>query len=416
MLANLRTRVKRWALGGRFGYNRIMARVVLAMSGGVDSSVAAWLLREQGHDVVGLFMRHGQAVRAAGCPTGPEKGTGTFSAKHSPGRAGKTSHAPIPLLPARKQGCCSADDADDARRVAEMLGVPFYALNFEREFERIVDYFVDSYLAGRTPNPCIVCNHWLKFGRLFDYADSVGAEFVATGHYARVVTEEVVGTALERLSPALCRGRDESKDQSYVLFGVRRELLGRLKLPVGEYRKEEVRGMAERLGLRVAGKPDSQEICFVPPGEHARFVRGRRPERDTSGPIVTTDGTVVGRHEGIERFTIGQRKGLGVALGEPRYVVRIEPETRRVVLGTHEELGRSELTAGEVNWLVDEPREPLRCQVKIRYRSKLEDATVTPLGDARFHVRFEEPRHGVAPGQAAVCYQGDRVLGGGWIE
>jgi tRNA-uridine 2-sulfurtransferase len=385
-----------------------MARVVLAMSGGVDSSVAAWLLKEQGHDVVGLFMRHGRRPEKGRPEKGrPEKGTGTFCAEHPPGRSGKRSQSPFPALPVGKQGCCSAADADDARRVAEMLGVPFYAVNFEREFERIVDYFADSYLAGRTPNPCIVCNTWLKFGRLFDYADSVGAEFVATGHHARMVPAPF---------PALCRGRDETKDQSYVLFGVRRELLGRLKLPVGEYRKEEIRCMAERLGLGVAEKPDSQEICFVPPGEHARFVRGRRPDCDTSGQIVTTDGAVVGRHGGIEQFTVGQRKGLGVALGEPRYVVRIEPESRRVVLGTHEELGRKELTADETNWLVDEPGGPIRCQVKIRYRSKLEEATVTPLAGSRFHVRFEEPRHGVAPGQAAVCYQGDRVLGGGWIE
>jgi len=387
-----------------------MARVVLAMSGGVDSSVAAWLLKQQGHDVVGLFMRHGQR---------PEKEPGLFCAKHPKGRSGKTNQVPFPA-----QGCCSAADADDARRVAEILDVPFYAVNFEREFDRIVDYFVDSYLAGRTPNPCIVCNTWLKFGRLFEYADGVGAEFVATGHYARTekgsgvfVTEDAANPPGKRLpTPFLCRGRDRSKDQSYVLFGVRRELLGRLMFPVGEYPKDEIRRMAERLGLGVADKPDSQEICFVPPGEHARFVRERRPERDTSGEIVTTDGTVVGRHKGIDQFTIGQRKGLGVALGERRYVVRIEPESRRVVLGTREELGHTELTAGEANWLVDEPRDPFRCQVKIRYRSRLEDATVTPLPGGRFHVRFDRPRHGIAPGQAAVCYQSDRVLGGGWIE
>jgi len=341
------------------------------------------------------------------------------------GASHKTNQVPFPA-----GRCCSAADADDARRVAELLGLPFYAVNFEREFERIVDYFVEGYLAGRTPNPCIVCNTWLKFGRLFEYADGVGAEFVATGHYARLKTKKGPGLfcrngpkgASHKTNqvpfsfPALCRGLDESKDQSYVLFGIRRELLGRLKFPVGEHRKEEIRRMAERLGLGVAEKPDSQEICFVPPGEHARFVRERRPDRDTAGEIVATDGTVVGRHGGIEQFTIGQRKGLGVALGEPRYVVRIEPESRRVVLGTREELGRTELTAGEANWLVDEPRGPLRCQVKIRYRSRLEDATVTPLPGGRFHVRFDRPRHGIAPGQAAVCYQGDRVLGGGWIE
>jgi len=393
-----------------------MARVVLAMSGGVDSSVAAWLLKQQGHDVVGLFMRHGQ---------GPEKGPGLFCRDGPKGASHKTNQVPFP-----RQGCCSAADADDARRVAELLGVPFYAVNFEQEFERIVDYFVDSYLVGRTPNPCIVCNTWLKFGRLFEYADGVGAEFVATGHHARLETKKGPGLfcrngpsgASHKTNqvpfsfPALCRGRDESKDQSYVLFGIRRELLGRLMFPVGEYGKNQIRGFAEQLGLGVAEKPDSQEICFVPPGEHARFVREQRPDRDTAGEIVATDGTVLGRHGGIEQFTIGQRKGLGVALGEPRYVVRIEPERRRVVLGTREELGRTELTAGEANWLVEQPLDPFRCQVKIRYRSRLEDATVTPLAGGRFHVRFDRPRHGIAPGQAAVCYQGDRVLGGGWIE
>ena len=361
-----------------------MSRVVLAMSGGVDSSVAAWLLREQGHDVIGLFMRHGVQHETA-CTAGP----------------GREGH---------RQGCCSAADAADARRVAERLEVPFYAVNFEEEFDRIIDYFVDEYAAGRTPNPCILCNTWLKFGKLFAYADGVGADFVATGHYARLVPAEATG------QPALCRGRDSWKDQSYVLFGIDRTRLDRLLLPVGEYRKDDIRQIAGRLGLRVADKPDSQEICFVPDQDHARLVRRRRGEADTSGEVVTTDGAVVGRHEGIERFTIGQRKGLGIAFGERRFVVRLEPETRRVVVGTREDLARSELTAGEANWLVDEPAGPIRCEVKIRYRSRAVGATVEPLGAGRFAVRFDEPRHGVAPGQAAVCYDGDRVLGGGWIE
>ena len=352
-----------------------MSRVVLAMSGGVDSSVAACLLSEQGHDVLGLFMRHGQEARGSA---------------------------------ASKQGCCSAADAADARRVAEMLQIPFYAVNFQQQFGRIVDYFVEAYTAGRTPNPCIVCNTWLKFGKLFEYADTVGAEFIATGHYARL---EPTGGDV-----ALCRGRDESKDQSYVLFGIQRRLLPRLKFPVGEHCKAEIRTMAARLGLGVAEKRDSQEICFVPDQDHARFVRQRRGDLDTSGEIVTTDGTVVGRHDGLERFTIGQRKGLRIAFGQPRYVVRIERRTRRVVVGTMQELSRSELTAAEANWLIDEPTEPIRCQVKIRYRSRPVDATVDVLSAGRFHVAFAEPCHGIAPGQAAVCYDGERVLGGGWIE
>lgn len=359
-----------------------MSRIVLAMSGGVDSSVSAWLLREAGHEVIGVFMRHGQVPDVACDVAGPRR---------------------------HKQGCCSAADADDARRVADRLGIPFYALNFEEEFGRIIDYFVEEYTAGRTPNPCIVCNSWLKFGQLFRYADSAGAEFVATGHYARLMP---VADGV----PALCRADDPRKDQSYVLFGIRRELLGRLKFPVGEYSKEEIRRMAARLELRVADKPDSQEICFVPDHDHARFVRSRRPAQDTSGEIVTTDGTVVGRHDGLEQFTIGQRKGLGLAFGEPRYVVRLDAARRQVVIGTKRELGRSELTAAQANWLIAEPTAPFHCQVKIRYRSRLVSALVEPLAADRFAVRFDEPCEGVAPGQAAVCYDGDRVLGGGWID
>jgi len=362
-----------------------MSRVVLAMSGGVDSSVAAWLLREEGHDVIGLFMRHGVETDAS-CDAGP-------------GQAGRG-----------KPRCCSQADADDARRVADLLDVPFYALNFDEEFGRIVDYFVDEYTAGRTPNPCIMCNTWLKFGKLFEYAKSVDARYVATGHYARLLA-----TAGDRPS-ALCRGVDAAKDQSYVLFGIDRRQLGRLLFPVGEHSKEEIRRIAGRLGLGVAAKPDSQEICFVPDGDHARWVRRHRGQVDTSGEIVTTDGTVVGRHEGLERFTIGQRKGLGVAFGERRFVVRLERDTRRVVVGTKDELARTDLTAAGANWLVDEPARPFGCQVKIRYRSRAVGATVEPLGGGRFSVHFDEPRHGVAPGQAAVCYDGDRVLGGGWIE
>lgn len=383
-----------------------MAHVVLAMSGGVDSSVAAWLLREAGHEVIGVFMRHG--IQALGA-----RADGVRPAGH-------------------KKGCCTAADAADARRVAHLLGIPFYAINFEAEFVRIVDYFVDEYASGRTPNPCVMCNNWVKFGKLFHYADRIGAEYVATGHYARVLP------AGDGHEPALCRGRDPSKDQSYVLFGIERRLLRRLLFPVGDHRKEEIRRIAAKLGLRVAEKRDSQEICFIPDQDHARFVRRRRAV-DGAGEIVTTDGTVVGRHDGIERFTVGQRKGLGIALGQPRFVVRLEPQTRRVVIGTKDELARRELTAAGANWLTTKllpadavvQKARMRsvesghgrrsspgacCQVKIRYRSPPVDASVEVLSEDRFRVVFNEACFGVAPGQAAVCYDGDRVLGGGWIE
>ncbi len=368
-----------------------MARVLLAMSGGVDSSVAAVLLQRAGHEVIGVFMRHGeQAV------------TSCAVEDHSP---------LLPLLeerPGHRQGCCSAQDAADARRVADQLDIPFYVLNLETEFRQIVDHFVEEYLQARTPNPCIVCNNLVKFGKLFAYADSLSADYVATGHYARLVN-----------TPdgwALLRGLDRTKDQSYVLFGVASRWFRRMLLPVGEYQKTAIRALADELGLPVADKPDSQEICFVPDGDHGRFVRQLRRECDTAGELVTVDGRVVGRHEGIERFTVGQRRGIGVALGEPYYVVKIEKESHRVVLGRREDLARRELWASHTNWLVSPPVTPRRCQVQIRYRSRPISASVRAVEGGRLHVVFDEPCFGVAPGQAVVCYDEDRVLGGGWID
>src|SRR4051812_42357333 len=317
-----------------------MSRVVLAMSGGVDSSVAAHLLVEQGHDVIGVFMRHGEQS-----PLGAHGDADR--------QCSRLDH---------KQGCCTASDADDARRVADKLGIPFYALNLQAEFVQIIDYFVKEYTAGRTPNPCVQCNNWIKFGKLFHYADSVGAEFVATGHYARLET-------LADRTTALLRGVDGAKDQSYVLFGIRSELLPRMMLPVGHFEKPAIRRMATDLGLRVADKKDSQEICFVTRGRYDEFVRRRREDVDTAGELVGTDGAILGQHEGIESFTVGQRKGLGVAFGERKFVVRIEPESRRVVVGDRDELNRRELTARGCNWLhlasgdVDEG--PIRCHAQI---------------------------------------------------
>lgn len=380
-----------------------MARVILAMSGGVDSSVAADLLLQEGHDVIGVFMRHGEKSPVA-CAL----------------PSGNTPASPLPILerPDHKQGCCTASDAEDGRRVADRLGIPFYSLDLNTEFQRIIDYFVDEYTAGRTPNPCVQCNNWLKFGKLFDYADSVGAEYVATGHYARLDTQPNGETAL-------LRGVDRDKDQSYVLFGIERSRLSRMLLPVGRFCKSEIRARAQALGLAVAQKRDSQEICFVSQGKHGEFIRARRTAAadsadrtlSTAGEIVTTDGRVVGRHDGIESFTIGQRKGLAVAMGEPYYVVRIDAESRQVVIGRHDELARRIVWARDANWLVDAPVEPRRCEAMIRYNSTAENAWIYPNPDgSTFRVEFDKPRFGVAPGQAIVCYDGERVLGGGWIE
>ncbi len=374
-------------------------RVVLAMSGGVDSSVAAHLLIRQGYDVIGVFMRHG---------TEPAAGDETHcSVDKNSGRLPVISQNDA----AHKQGCCSASDAADARRVADDLDLPFYALNLREDFDRIIDYFVDEYSNGRTPNPCVMCNNWLKFGKLFQYADSVSASYVATGHYARIV-----GPDTEEEQPSLLRGIDEDKDQSYVLFGVGRQYLSRMLLPIGEYRKGQIRELATEFGLRVANKPDSQEICFVSAGKHADFVASRRGnEGDHRGQLVTTDGQVIGSHEGIERFTIGQRKGLGVAMGEPYFVVRIDAETKQVVIGKRDALARSELMARDVNWLAAERTGPFRCQAQIRYNSRARPATAHPASDGSVAVHFDEPCFGVAPGQAVVFYDGPRVLGGGWI-
>ncbi|QGJ71310.1 tRNA-specific 2-thiouridylase MnmA [Planctomycetales bacterium 10988] len=383
-----------------------MSRVVLAMSGGVDSSVAAYLLQQAGHEVIGLFMRHGEHSPQTAC-----------SVEAAPGQtAGKTQPAALPILkPGHKQGCCSASDAEDARRMADRLDISFYAVDFQQEFGRIMDYFVEEYLQARTPNPCVMCNNWLKFGKLWDYARGIGAEMIATGHYARIEEDEDGELGL-------FRGLDQDKDQSYVLAGIDRELFPRLRFPVGNYRKTEIRRIAAEIGMRVADKKDSQEICFVPDGNYANFVRRRQGELDTAGDFVSVEGEVLGQHAGIERFTIGQRKGLGIAFGEPRYVVRIDADSKQVVLGRKDDLACTSLTASNTNWLIDLPAAPgdpdckIECDVKIRYLSVPVPATVQILPENRMSVEMAEPKHGVAPGQAVVCYRGDQVLGGGWID
>jgi len=366
------------------------------MSGGVDSSVAAHLLIEKQYDVIGVFMRHGE-----------------MSSKACELDSGK----PNPLLPIlqgrldHKQGCCSASDAADARRVADRFGIPFYALDLEADFKRIVDYFVEEYQNGRTPNPCAQCNNWLKFGRLFDYANAVGATYVATGHYAQMLPSSVAGHP-----PELHRGLDEGKDQAYVLTGIDRSLLPRMMLPIGGFQKVEIRRMATDIGLRVADKKDSQEICFVTSGAHAQFVRDKS-HVSTAGEIVTSNGRIVGTHAGIEGFTVGQRKGTGVAMGSPYYVTDILPESSRVVIGPLSELARSWLIADESNWLVDFPiGSVLDVEVQIRYNSGPEPATVERISEKQFRVDFCAPSYAVSPGQLAAVFAGSRALGSGWIR
>jgi tRNA-specific 2-thiouridylase len=353
------------------------ARVVLAMSGGVDSSVAAYLLKQQGYDVIGLFMRTGV-------------------------------HGPEDHDESRKKGCCSALDAGDARRVADRLDIPFYALDFEQDFRRIMDYFADEYLAGRTPNPCVVCNNWLKFGKLYRYGEQLQADYIATGHYAQVIGEDGAFQLL--------RGADPDKDQSYVLHGIRRDVLPRLLFPIGSYRKEQVRELARSAGLGVHDKPDSVEICFVPNNDHADFIKKHRPGLNTAGRFVDTAGHTLAEHDGYERYTIGQRKGMGFGAGRRRYVLDIVPHTHEVIVGDPEELLASEVRASRVNWLVDAPAEPFSCQAKIRYRHRPAPARVVATPDSGARVHFDEPQSAVTPGQAIVFYNGDHVLGGGWIE
>lgn len=366
-------------------------RVVLAMSGGVDSSAAAVLLHRQGYEVIGLFMRSGETEEQA-CAIPAD------------------NLLPVVSAPAHKQGCCSAEDAADARRVADQLGIPFHSLNFQDAFRRIKDYFAAEYLAGRTPNPCVQCNNWLKFGRLWEFAQSVGADHIATGHYARILRDSHTG------QPALHCGRDANKDQSYVLFGIRRDLLDRILLPVGEFEKPAIRELAEEAGLRVAQKKDSYEICFVPGDDYAAFLKSYCGHTGTEGNFVDTQGRVLGQHSGYEKFTVGQRKGLGITFGEPRFVIRVDAKSRDVVLGRREDLAASSIEISGLNWLTDSPSGEFTCAVKVRYRQTSVPCDVTLQSNLTAVIRPAEPVYGVAPGQAAVFYDGDRVLGGGWIQ
>lgn len=360
-------------------------KVVVAMSGGVDSSVAAYLLHQQGYDVTGLFMCMGNRDT-------------------SPADAGDDDPTPS----SRHIGCCTPVDAGDAREVAGKMGVSFFSLDFKREFDRIIDYFADEYARGRTPNPCVLCNQHLKFGRLAAYGQAVGADFIATGHYARI--EQSGGDWRLR------RGIDRQKDQSYVLYGIGRHMLPRTLFPIGELTKDQVREHARRFGLSVSEKTESQDICFAPDRDYARIVRDRRPDAFQEGPIVDLQGNELGRHQGIAHFTIGQRRGLNVAMGVPIYVLRIDPAHRTVVVGPASELTQSRLKASDVQWLVEPPASGFHAEVQIRYTHPAARAFVEPLSENRVRVEFDEPQSAITPGQAAVFYQDEVVLGGGWID
>jgi tRNA-uridine 2-sulfurtransferase len=365
-------------------------KVIIAMSGGVDSSVAACLLKEQGYECTGVFMRTG--VHA---PEPAEQCATDAAAEHPRGL---------------KHGCCSAADALDARAVAGRLGIPFYALNFEQDFERIINSFVDEYARGRTPNPCVLCNVELKFGKLLRYADLMEAEFIATGHYARVLRRD--GQTL------LARAANLAKDQSYLLFGIERTALSRCLFPLGEMRdKAQVRSIAAALGLRVHDKPDSQEICFVPGNDYKELLRERRPETQRAGEVRDPTGRVLGTHAGIANYTIGQRQGLGIATGRPAYVTRLDVLNNVVTLGPREDLLSPGLLADQVNWLTEPPAvgQARPASTKIRHTHNPAAGSIRRQPDGNVEACFDEPQLAVTPGQAAVFYEADVVLGGGWI-
>jgi tRNA-specific 2-thiouridylase len=363
--------------------------VAIAMSGGVDSSTVAAVLQEQGRPIVGLTMQLWNQRRL------PElQGDGP-----------------------KQHRCCSLDDVYDAKRVAQHLNFPHYVVNFEEQFEqRVVRPFVDQYLAGRTPIACTNCNTDVKFEPLLRMARQIGAERLATGHYARVRKNDQTGRW------ELLRARDESKDQSYFLWGLSQEQLSRSDFPLGELTKEEVRALARRTNLPVAEKPESMELCFVPSGNYVQFIQAYSKDAGISlsqseGEIVTEDGAVVGHHNGVHNFTIGQRKGLGFAAGKPLYVLSIDPEKNRVVVGDDDSLRTRSFEVNGVNWVsIEQPSGAIRATVKIRHKHEPADATVEPIDAATVRITFDAPQRAITPGQGAVFYEGDRVLGGAWIR
>ena len=353
-------------------------RVVVAMSGGVDSSTAAWLLKKKGYEVIGATMCIGTPDRNK---TGGNR-------------------------------CCGFSDIEDARRVALQLEIPFYVFQFKEEFEKeIIDYFCKEYMEGRTPNPCILCNEKLKFGSFLKRAMELGADYVATGHYARLEFDEGSGQYL------LKKGIDRKKDQSYVLFSLRQDQLRHTLFPLGEFQKEEVRKMAFETGLRVYDKPESQEVCFIPQTSYHYFLSERLKEAITAGPILDREGNVLGKHKGIPFYTIGQRRGLRLAKEKPLYVIGIDRARNAVIVGEEREVYGDTFIAHSLNWIRSQDMAtPISCKVKIRYNHAGAEATLFPMGEDALEVNLKTPQKAITPGQAAVFYDGETVLGGGWIK
>ncbi len=353
-------------------------KVVVGMSGGVDSSVAAWLLKQQGYDVIGVTMQIWQDEDE------------TSLEEHG--------------------GCCGLSAVDDARRVAAALDIPYYVMNFKQDFkENVIDYFVREYIDGRTPNPCIACNRYVKWESLLKRSIDIGADYIATGHYARV-------DKLPNGRYSIRTSKTAAKDQTYALYNLTQDQLAKTLMPVGEYAKDAIRKMAEDIGLLVAHKPDSQDICFVSDGDYASYIEENTEYKSQPGNFVQSDGTVVGRHKGIIHYTVGQRKGLGLSLGHPAFVLEIRPETNEVVVGTKEESMSHYVRANQVNFMaVEDLKEPKRVWGKIRYNHKGAWCTVERTGEDEILCNFEEEQRAITPGQAVVLYDGEYVLGGGTI-